>query len=153
MSHQCREKRDVVADSVDDKRIERIALGGDRTLPARRMRHQFGNHRVVIERYLPAFGYAGIVANRDAVRDLLGWRSIARETAGRWHKVSIGILGIDARFDRPAVEPDIGLPDRQRFAGRDPDHLLNEVNSSNELGHRMLNLETGIHFEEIEAPV
>src|SRR5690242_10805904 len=104
MGHQRGQERNVVADAVDDKRVERVALGCDRGLAARRMCDQFGDHRIVIERYLPAFRYTRIVADSDAIRDLLGRRTVAREASGRWHKVSIWIFGVDARFDSPAIE-------------------------------------------------
>ena len=43
--------------------------------------------------------------------------------------------------------------DAERFAGRDPDHLLDEIDASNQLGDRVLDLQPRIHLQEIKAAV
>src|SRR6186997_1033309 len=49
MRHQRGEKLHIVTDAVDHEGIECIALGGDRRRARRRMRHELGDHRVVVE--------------------------------------------------------------------------------------------------------
>ena len=49
MRHQRRKKWNIVADAVDHEGIERIALGGDRRSARRRMRHELGDNRVVVQ--------------------------------------------------------------------------------------------------------
>ena len=68
MLHQGGKKRDIVADALDGEGVERIGLRRDRLLAGRRMGHQLGDHRIVIERDFAAFGDAGIVAHGDAAR-------------------------------------------------------------------------------------
>ena len=41
----------------------------------------------------------------------------------------------------------------QLLAGGDADHLLDEIDAGDELGHGMLDLQARIHFEEEEAAV
>ena len=68
MLHQRRQERNVVADAVDHKRIERVGLRVDRLRARRRMRDELRDHRIVEERNLAAFVDAGVVAHRDAAR-------------------------------------------------------------------------------------
>ena len=39
------------------------------------------------------------------------------------------------------------------LAGRDPDHLLDQIDAGDQLGHGMLDLQPRVHFQEIEALV
>ncbi len=39
------------------------------------------------------------------------------------------------------------------LAGRDPDHLLDEIDAGDELGHRVLDLQARVHLQEEEAAV
>src|SRR6185312_8868597 len=54
---------------------------------------------------------------------------------------------------RPAGERNVLLRERERFAGRDPDHLLDEVDTGDQFGHGMLDLQPRVHLEEEEALV
>ncbi len=47
MCHQRRKKRHIVANAVDDKSVECVALRIDRRATRRGMRHQLRNHRVI----------------------------------------------------------------------------------------------------------
>ena len=47
----------------------------------------------------------------------------------------------------PAL-PEVLLPERERLALRDPDLRLHEVDAGHHLGHRVLDLEPGVHLEE-----
>ena len=54
--HQGGQERNVVADALDREGVERARLRVDRLLARRRMRHQLGDHRIVKDRDLAAFG-------------------------------------------------------------------------------------------------
>ena len=71
MRHQRRQERNVVADAVDDKCIERVGLRVDRLLARGRVGDQLGDHRIVVDRNLAALIDAGVVAQRDAVGAVL----------------------------------------------------------------------------------
>src|SRR6202030_753871 len=109
--------------------------------------------RIVVERNLAALDHAGVVAYRDAIANLLGRRAVAHQPADRRRKIAIRILGVDAPLDRPAVELDVALLERKRLAGRDADHLLDQIDAGDQFGHRMLDLQPRVHFEEIEAAI
>src|SRR5262245_4851794 len=117
------------------------------------MRHELGDHRVIVERDLAAFVDAGVVAHRHAAHGLLLRRPITCQPARRRQEIAVWIFRIDAAFHGPSVEFHIALLDRQLLAGGNPDHLLDQIDPGHQLGDRMLDLQPRIHFKEIEAPV
>src|SRR4029078_9298010 len=102
---------------------------------------------------LSAFIYAGIVAHRDAVGALFRRRTVAYQPADRGQEVACRILGIDARFDRPARELHVSLLPLELLSPCYTDHLLDQVDAGDELGHGVLDLKPRIHFQEVEALV
>ncbi len=50
-----------------------------------------------------------------------------------------------------ALAPDLVLADAQRLATSDQDHLAHEIDAGDHLGHGMLDLDAGIHLEEVEV--
>ena len=64
-----------------------------------------------------------------------------------------GVFGVDAAFDRRAVNAHVLLRDRQRRAGGDLDLLVDEVDAGDHLGHRMLDLDARVHLDEVELAV
>ncbi len=83
MLHQRGEERNVVPDAIDDEGVERIGLRLDRGEPVRRVGHEFGDHRIVMDRDLSALEDAGVVADRDAMFGPLRRRAISHQTPGR----------------------------------------------------------------------
>src|SRR4029079_4891930 len=73
----------------------------------------------------------------------LSWRRLEGE----------GILRVDAALYGVAREHDIALPDFKRVPAGDPDLLAHEVQSGDEFGHGMFDLQARVHFDEIELPV
>ena len=61
------------------------------------------------------------------------------------------VLGVDARLDRRAGAGDLSLSERQRLPRRDPELPFDEIEAGHRLGHRMLDLEPGVHLEKIEV--
>src|SRR5215471_19670415 len=70
MLHNRGKKRDIVADTLDGEGVKRLRLRVDRLKPGCGVRHELGDHRIVVERNLAALDYAGIVAYRDPVANL-----------------------------------------------------------------------------------
>ena len=94
---------------------------------------------------------AGVDTDQAPVRLLAGLgRTARRQPADARQEAAIGILGIDPRFDGMAIEAHIGLRERQRLAGSDADHQLDEIEPGDAFGYRMLDLQTGVHLEEVE---
>ena len=98
------QEADIVADSADLECVEGLAHAADRLRPARAGGDQLGDHRVVENGNVGAFIDAGIDADLLPVR-----RTVADQAAGRGQEAALGILGVDARLERPAVEPDVLL--------------------------------------------
>ena len=117
------------------------------------MRDELCNHGVVEDRDFAAFVNAGVVAHRNARQVRLGRRAVAHETPDGRQKIARRVLRIDPRLDRPAGKLHIALPQRELLACGDPDHLLDEIDAGHQLGDRMLDLQAGVHFEEVEALV
>src|SRR5258708_3468388 len=74
---------------------------------------------------------------------------VAGDAAGRRHE-RLGMLGIDAAFDRVAVEHDILLAVAELGAGGDADLLAHDVDAADRLGDRMLDLQPRVHLDEEE---
>src|SRR2546425_1238297 len=75
----------------------------------------------------------------------------ARDRPGRWPEIGVGILGIDPAFHRHAAVSDLLLAKAQALPARDADLLTDEINASHQLGHRMLDLDAGVDFDEVVA--
>src|SRR5207237_2943209 len=57
---------------------------------------------------------------------------------------------IDPALDRMAALHDVALAQAELVAGRDANLLLDDVDPRHELGHRVLDLNPRIHFDEVE---
>src|SRR6266700_3916800 len=151
--HQGRQKRDVVADAVDIERIERGRLRFDRSRARRCVGDEFRNHRIVENGNLAALLHTGVVAHGNAVLVRFRRRAVFHEPSNRGQEIAEGIFGIDARFHRPSAQADVFLHQRELFAGGNPDHLLDQIDAGDELGHGMFDLQPRVHLEKIEALV
>ncbi len=117
------------------------------------MGYELGDHRIVIDRYLAAFLHAGIVANRDAIDAALDRRAIFYQPSDRGQKVTERIFRIDPRLNRPSGQRDVLLRQRELLAGRDADHLFDQIDTGDQFSHGMLHLQPRVHLQEIEALV
>ena len=63
------------------------------------------------------------------------------------------VLGVDAALDRGAAVHDVVLRERQRLARGDADLLLDQVDAGDHLGHRVLDLDAGVHLDEVVLAV
>ncbi len=70
--------------------------------------------------------------------------------AGAGQETVGGIFGVDAAFDGMADATDVGLAQGQAARRRRLESLANEIDAGDELGHRMLDLDARVHFDEIE---
>ena len=115
---------------------------------------ELGDHRVVEHRDLVALAHAGVVADRiAAVASPSCGGSVADQPADRGQEAAVGVLGVDAALHRPAVDLQVLLGERQLLAGGRADHLLDQVDAGDQLGDRVLDLQAGVHLQEVEALV
>ena len=109
---------------------------------------ELGNHRVIVQGNFES-GIGGTVQT-----EITAFGSFTNGYhSGRWHKVILRIFGIDTAFDGSSAEFYIFLLIRQRIARSHRDHVTHQIDTGTFLRHRMLYLQTGIHFKEIEVLV
>src|SRR5690606_41687316 len=102
-----------------------------------------------------------VVVGRDGVARVDAGVDPDPEAAGRMVRLDAPrrrpegdrVLRIDAALDGMAVELDVALFGPQFAAGGDPYLLLDEVGAGDHLGDRMLDLEAGVHLDEVELAV
>jgi len=70
---------------------------------------------------------------------------------GARSKIAGGILGIDTAFDGTAAHLDIRLRQAQTGSRGDGNLLGDQIHSGHGFGHRMLDLNACIHFQEMEG--
>src|ERR1700678_729750 len=108
------------------------------------MRDQLGDQRIVIEADARARLDAGI--EPDAAR-----RVDDRKLAGYRLECEVRALRRDPRLDRMAVNAELILGERELFSGGRQQLPLDEIDAGDELGHGMLDLQAGIHLEEVRS--
>ena len=167
VTNQCGLKRDVAADAPNHKPIERLSHLLDCIGAIAAMHDQLGDHRVVKHRDFAALVDAGIDAHttktiiavgrtlqrEHPLLETLNWGLIAHQSPCRRQEIPQGILRIDPALNRPPVAANILLRERELFASSDPNHLLDQIQSSDAFRHRMFNLQAGIHFQKVEVLV
>ncbi len=114
---------------------------------------QLGDHGIVEHADLVALADARVIADRIVALIALFRLLIAHQTTDRRQEAAIGVFGVDAALDGPAVDRQVVLPDRQLLAPGRADHLLDQIDAGDQLRHRMLDLQTGVHLQEVEALV
>ena len=142
-----RNKGQSGVDAVDDEFIQRAAQAHQRLVAGAALHDQLADQRIVIGRDHIALIDGGIDAHADAAR-----RMIIKDLARRGPE-SRGMFGVDAAFDGVAAQLDIGLGVGERRAAGDLDLLDDEIEAGNHLGDRMLDLDAGIHLDEIELAI
>jgi hypothetical protein len=120
--------------------IRRIAV-----VRSGRVDDQLGQHRVVEPADRAAVLDPGVDA--DAVADRGGEpgdRAGLRQAGDR-------VLGVEADLDRVPVRSHVVLREGQRLTRRDPQLQLDEVEPGDELRDGVLDLQPGVHLQEVEG--
>ena len=68
-------------------------------------------------------------------------------------RASERIFRVDTALNGPTIALNVGLGDGQFFTRCNADHLLDQVQAGDALGDRVLHLQAGVHFQEIEVLV
>ena len=111
--------------------------------------HELADQIVVVLADLVTRLVAAVEPNAEAVRhpeSVDPARTGQERPAGR-------VFGVDPHLDGVTGDGDVVLAEVQWFARGDPELLFDEVQPGHQLGHRMLDLEAGVHFEVVEGPV
>ena len=67
--------------------------------------------------------------------------------------MNLRVFGVDAAFDRMAAEVHVALAHGEFLARRDTDLLLDQIDAGDHFSDRVLDLDTGVHLDEIELAV
>ena len=109
---------------------------------------QLGDQRVVDADDLRPLGHARVDAHAGP-----GGLAVRADRAGGGQEALARVLGVDPALDRVAGEAHVLLAERERLAGGDQHLLAHEVEAGHGNGHRVLDLDAGVHFEEEVVPV
>jgi len=132
-------------DAADHELTEGALHTGDGNLAGSTGDDEFGDHRIVIGGH----GVAGIDVGIDA--HTLAAGSIPKlDGAGAGSEVIVGIFCIDAALDSVATRLGAQNVAGKWFASSDADLLFDQLAAHDLLGDRMLDLDPGVHFHEIE---
>src|ERR1017187_10504788 len=137
----------VGLDPLDDQLGKRVTHARDRGVARITVRDELTNQRVIVRRDAVARIDVAVDANAGAAG-----RMPELDRSGRGHERA-RILGVDAAFDGVAAELHIGLRVGQLLAGRDRELRLDQIDTGNQFGHRMFDLNPRIHLNEIELPI
>src|SRR5690606_31853999 len=107
----------------------------------------FGNHRIVVGRYKVAVVDVRINAYAKAA----GHMPVV--DAARTGRKPERVLGVDAALDRMTSENDVPLTKGEFLAGCYTQLLLHEVDTRDHFRYRVLDLNTRVHFYEIDLAV
>src|SRR5690606_32019789 len=140
-------QRDVGLDPVHHHFAERHAHARDRGGAVGPVHDQLADHRVVVRGYAVALVDVRVHAHAGAA----GAVEVLDE-AGRGQE-RLRVLGVDAALDRMPLEHDVVLLQGQPVAGGDAELLADQVDAGDHLGDRVLDLDTGVHLDEVEAAV
>ena len=69
------------------------------------------------------------------------------------HERLVRVLGVDTALDGVAADLHVALGVRQLLARGDADLRPHQVDAGDQFGHRMLDLDAGVHLDEVELAV
>lgn len=138
---------DIGFDTIDNQFLQGIFHTGNRHVAVFTVADEFADHGIIVRRHRVARVDMRFPANAKAAR-----RMEARDFAWAWQE-GVRIFGIDTAFYRMASNDNFVLCDRQRLTRRDAQLLFDQIDAGNHFSHRVFNLNTGVHFDEIELAV
>src|SRR4029450_4465177 len=147
LAHQRAEQRQRGLDAVDDEFVERALEPHQAFAAGLAVDDELADQRVVVGRDRVAVIDGGIDGHAEAAG---GW--VSHELARRGPEGD-RVLGVDAAFDGVPVKLHVALGELELAAGGDADLLEHEVDVGDHLGDGMLDLDAGIHLDEIELAV
>ncbi len=139
-------ERDGGFDSADDGFIESALHTGDGRGAVWADGNQFSDHRIVERRDGVAAVDVRVHPDADAAGGV-----VKVDRAGGGSEIVGGILRVDAEFDGVSQGAKVIEFGAEAFAGSDFDLLFDQVDPVDLFGHRMFDLDAGIHFEKVKV--
>ena len=155
---QRRLEGDVAGDAPDHKAIERRAHFGNCVHAVCTVHDQLGDHGVVVHGDFTAVLHTGVYAHAQQIRRIalehgLRRRRKANQATGGRQKITKRVFGVDAALHGPAIALHLRLRERESLAGGHADHQLHQIQAGNSFGHRVLDLQAGVHLQKVKALV
>ena len=147
LAHEPAKEPQVRDEAEDDRLVERSSQAFECFSPIATVRDDLGQHRVEPGADLRPEFDAGIDPDPVPARP-----PQRLDAAGRREESVLGVLGVEADFDRVPGGLDVGLREPQGPAGGDPQLIGDEVTPGDGLRHGMFHLEAGVHLEERRLP-
>src|SRR5699024_4754884 len=133
--------------ALDDHFRQRQPRAGTRRVAVVAVGDELADQRVVVGRH----GVAGVVMRIQAHAGAAGG-VVFGDSAGCGDE-GFRVFGVDAALESMAAQLDVVLCVAQRFAGGDAQLLGHQIDAGDHFRHRMLDLDTGVHFDEMELIV
>src|SRR4051812_9027719 len=146
--HDLELKRDRRLDRGDVEFAEGALHGGDGLGAGGAVDDQLADHAVVVR----GDAVAGVDVAVEAHARAAGEAQLL-DLTGRGGEVAQGVLRIDPALDGVTILRNVVLLERQLLAGRDQDLLLDQVNAGHLFGYGVLDLDAGVHLEQVIALV
>jgi len=137
---------DVGLQTADRELVEHAQQPQPRLLAIFAPGDQLAEHRVVERR--------NFIALLNTAIDPTPWSrsrfTIQIQATGGGQEIIRRVFGIQAHFNRMAIERHLILGDRQRFAARHTNLPRHQIESGDRFGDRVLDLQTRVHLHEEE---
>ena len=112
---------------------------------------QLGHHGVVIRADGVALANAVVNAHITLRKSAGVGLAVDVQAAGGRQELVVGIFSAQTRFDRMAMDAQIGLLQGQGLARSHPQLPFHQVQARDGLGHWVFHLQTGVHLHEEEV--
>ena len=136
---------EIGLDASDDILVEGPVQSCDGHGPVLAVDDELGYEAVIVRRHHRSGEEGGIHPDTGSAGGMVFAHPPGRRHEGR------RVLRIDPAFDGMAVEAHRRLRDGQRRPGRNAQLLPDQVDPGDLLGHRVFDLEAGVHLDEMEA--
>ena len=141
MGQQAAQEPGVGADRPDLGIVDPVDQGRDGFVARISGSDDLGDHRVIEGRDAAAFLNPGVDPQLLAKPQVF-------QRADRGQEPGSRVFGIEPRLDRPAVDFQLILTERQRFAAGHAQLPFDQIDPGDFLGHRVLDLKPRVHFHE-----
>ena len=144
VGHHLAQVVEVAGDAVQAGFAQGFLQLGDGFVTSSRVDDQLGDHRVVEGRNLAAGADPAVDAH--VVREVH-----VGEHARAGLEVLQRVFGVDPHLDGGALRGAVERGPVQRIACGHAQHALDHIQAGDHLGDRVLDLQAGVHFEEVEV--
>src|SRR5215831_8806586 len=147
MRQHAKVERHHRAHSLDRELVQRAPHAFDGLISGRAPADHLGQQGIVVHRDLDALGHAALDPDSGPTG-----KAEAGDPTRRRREFARGVLGVDAALERASPEREAVLLPWQGRAGGHPELRGHEVRPRHLLGDGVLDLEPGVHLQEVEGP-